>query len=120
MAAEGRASLLFGSPLRQRIQKIFRLSPNAIFGASGSVGTMQKCRDLIKNYAESLSKGLDTNTKEELRQSLLKIMKSELDRHKTPHGDNKGAPLADILICVYEPEAKYRIWHIAPDCAARA
>jgi 20S proteasome alpha/beta subunit len=33
------------------------------------------------------------------------------------HGKSEGAPLADMLIVIYEPEGRYRIWHIAPDCA---
>jgi len=118
IASDGQATALSsGGPVRQKIQKIFKLGPNIVFGASGSVGTMQKCRDIIKDYAENLSKGLDIKTREELRQRLFKVLKNEADRHKAFHGESKGAPLADILIVLCEPEEKYRIWHIAPDCA---
>jgi 20S proteasome alpha/beta subunit len=118
IASDGQATALSsGGPVRQKIQKIFKLGSNVVFGASGSVGTVQRCRDLIKNFAESLSKGLDIKTREELRQNLFQIMKNEVERHKAFHGNTKGAPLADILICTHEGDKGYRIWHIAPDCA---
>ena len=118
VASDGQATALSsGGPVRQKIQKIFQLGSNVIFGASGSVGTMQKCRDLIKGYCEELSKGLTLKVREEIRQNLFKIMKTEADRHKAFHGDTKGAPLADILIVIYEPDGRYRIWHVAPDCS---
>ena len=43
MASDGQATVFSsGGPVRQRIQKIFKLSPNIMFGATGSVGTIQK------------------------------------------------------------------------------
>ena len=42
VASDGQATALSsGGPVRQKIQKIFQLGSNVIFGASGSVGTMQ-------------------------------------------------------------------------------
>lgn len=119
MASDGQATGgSSGGPIRHRIQKIFKLTDNVIFGASGSVGTIQRSREIVQQFAQQLgTTGLDTGTKEQIRQQLFQIMKNELERHKSFHGKPEGAPLADTLICVRHQDSNCRIWHIAPDCA---
>jgi 20S proteasome alpha/beta subunit len=118
MASDGQAtSFSTGGPIRQRIQKIFKLTGDVLFGASGSVGTIQKCKEIFEQFSQQLSNTFDLNIRNQIRQSLFGIMKSELDRHKAFHDKLEGAPLADILVCVRLKDGNCKIWHIAPDCA---
>lgn len=118
VASDGQAtSGSSGGPIKRKIQKIFKLGDNVVFGASGSVGTIQKSRDIIQQFSQQLNNGLDINTREQIRQQLFQIMRSELERHKTFHGKPEGAPLSDTLICVRHNDGSCKIWHIAPDCA---
>jgi len=128
-ASDGQATAFSsGGPVRQKYQKIYKIK-NLLFGASGTIGTIQRCRECIEKYADKLSEGLDESVKEEtvngrvetisvrdkIRQLVYSVNKRELERYKAFHGDDKGAPLADILIVVCSKNGKLKIWHVAPD-----
>jgi 20S proteasome alpha/beta subunit len=130
-ASDGQAtSPSSGGPIRQRIKKIYCME-KILIGASGSVGTIQRCRDYIKVYSHVIAnQGLNATISEQLpdgkmriipirdkiRQMVFEINKDELERHKAFHGKEEGAPMADILITYYDrSEEKFRIWHVAPD-----
>lgn len=119
MASDGQATgYSTGGPIRYRIQKIFKLADCVLFSASGSVGVIQKSKEIVQRYVQQLSSsGLVNEIKEIIRQQLFQLMKSELDRHKAFHGKSEGAPLADILICIKDQDGNCKIWHISPDCA---
>jgi len=122
MASDGQATAMSsGGPVRQRIQKIFKLADNVLFGASGSIGIIQRCRDIIMKHSSELIRGLSPNTRDKIRDELLRILKGELERHKAFHGSTKGAQLADMLICTCEFGSEsvpiFRIWHICSDCS---
>lgn len=118
MASDGQATGgSSGGPIRHRIRKIFKLADNVLFGASGNVGIIQRSKEVVEQFAQQLSTdGLSARIKDQIRQQLFKIMKGELERHKSFHGKSEGAPLADTLICVWQ-DGSCKIWHIAPDCA---
>jgi len=120
MASDGQATVFStGGPVRQRIKKIFKLAENILFGASGSVGAIQRVRDIFRQYATAISQeGLYYENTVRIRREIFELMKGELDRHQAFHGRREGAPLADILVCVCElPQGKFRIWHITADCS---
>jgi len=118
MASDGQATgFSTGGPIRQKIQKIFKLTDNILFGASGSVGTVQKSKEIFERFAQQLNNKFDLDIRDQIRQSLFQIMKNEFDRHKAFHGKSEGAPLADILICIKLKNGNCKIWHITPDCA---
>ena len=130
MASDGQATAFSsGGPVRQKYQKIYKIK-NLLFGASGTIGTIQRCRECVEKYADKLSESLDQSIREEtingrvetisvrdkVRQLVYSINKRELERYKAFHDDDKGAPLADILIVLCSgEEGKLKIWHVAPD-----
>ena len=122
MASDGQATGgSAGGPIRMPIQKIFKINENVLFGAAGSIGVIQKCRDLTSSFSEKLEKNWNYEMMEELKRSLFNILKNEIDRHRvfykgTPHEDIAHAPVADILLCKFSDNQKI-IWHIAPDCS---
>jgi hypothetical protein len=107
------------------------LDEGVLLGASGTIGTIQRCRDEINKFAKELSgKGLNYTIEEKkpdgkieyikvrdkIREIIFLINKNELERHKAFYGTKKQAPLADILMVIYNFEEKnIRIWHVAPD-----
>jgi 20S proteasome alpha/beta subunit len=118
MASDGQATgYSAGGPIRHEVKKIFKIGENVIFGASGSIGTIQKSLEIIQAFSKDLSGGLTFNLKDRIRQKLFPLMKNELERHKTFHGEPDGAPIADILLCVLNQDGSCKIWHIAPDCS---
>jgi len=118
MASDGQATGgSAGGPIRHRVRKIFKIGDNVIFGASGSIGTIQKSLEMIQVFSKDLTNGLTFDLKEKIRQQLFPLMKNELERHKAFHGESDGAPVADILLCVLNKDNSCNIWHIAPDCS---
>jgi 20S proteasome alpha/beta subunit len=130
-ASDGQAtSFSSGGPIRQKYKKIYQLG-GLLVGASGSVGTIQRCRDCIKRHSEIISKeGLNyiisdvlpdgkmrsIPVRDKIRQLIFEINKDELERHKAFHGKEEGAPVADILVALYDNEEEtFRIWHVTPD-----
>ena len=130
-ASDGQAtSFSSGGPIRQKCKKIYQLG-ELLVGASGSLGTIQRCRDCVNEYAISISEnGLNHIIEEEfpggkirripirdkIRQLIFEINKDELERHEAFYGKAEGAPLADILIGLFDKKAgKFRIWHVTPD-----
>ncbi|MBT9145875.1 MAG: hypothetical protein DDT42_01752 [candidate division WS2 bacterium] len=122
MASDGQATGgSAGGPIRMPIQKIFKISENVLFGAAGSVGIIQKSREVIVSFSTQLNEDWNFNLMENVKQVLFGIYKGEIDRHKafyqgTPQQDLKFAPLADVLLCKYTSK-QLIIWHIAPDCS---
>jgi 20S proteasome alpha/beta subunit len=130
-ASDGQAtSPSSGGPIRQRYKKIYKIE-DLLFGAAGTLGTIQRCAEEIKMFGRQISEGgLNTmieertsdgkvarvSVRDKIRQLILSINMQELERHKAFHGSGEGAPLTNILIVFYDHgEKKFRIWHILPD-----
>jgi len=134
LASDGQATgISSGGPIKQRCRKIFQLPGNALLGASGTVGVIQRCRDNIAMYSQDISEhGLDhtigdieersdekvkcVTLRDKIKGLVFFINKDEQERHKAFYGDERGAPLADIILVFYDKaQEKFRIWHVAPD-----
>jgi 20S proteasome alpha/beta subunit len=130
-ASDGQAtSFSSGGPIRQKYKKIYQLE-KLLVGASGTIGTIQRCRDCIEKYAKTISDGglnslisdvlpdgrvQNILVRDKIRQLVFMINKDELERYKAFHGREEGAPLADILVALYDNEENtFRIWHVRPD-----
>jgi 20S proteasome alpha/beta subunit len=130
-ASDGQAtSPSSGGPIRQKYKKIYKLE-KLLFGAAGTIGTIQRCMEEVKKFGKLISeKGLNmiieertpegkvtfVSVRDKIRQVIFSINKQELERHKAFHGSEEGAPVANILIAFYDnEERKFKIWHILPD-----
>ena len=120
LGSDGQATTFStGGPIRRNISKIKYLGDNKLWGASGSVGMIQKIESAFTALPrEILNAPLSEN---QLRQAILTnahaIRAQELNRHRSLHGPGRDAEagVADILIV--ENLNSPRIWHINPDCA---
>lgn len=126
VASDGQATgSSAGGPIRMPVRKIFEINKHVLFGAAGSVGIIQRSRDIIQSFSEKLEKGWNYELMEEIRKGLFAIYKNEIERHRdfytdTPHEDIKNAPVADVLLCnlfIKENKPQKIIWYIAPDCS---
>ena len=121
MASDGQATVgSSGGPVRAETQKIFKINANTLFGASGSVGTIQKALRTVQSIAD-LESDWNPTIMHNVKQQLFRIYKSEIERHMAFHrtiNPNQVPPLpiADILLCKVQENGENIIWHIAPDC----
>jgi 20S proteasome alpha/beta subunit len=130
-ASDGQATTFSsGGPIRQKYKKIYKIE-HLLFGASGTIGVIQRCKEEIARFGKRISEeGLNTlveekspdgkvmyiSIRDKIRQQILLINKYERVRHKEFHGNEEEAPIANILITFYDKEEKkFRIWHILPD-----
>jgi 20S proteasome alpha/beta subunit len=128
MASDGQVTASSaGGPIRIPGQKIYQVTDNVLFGASGSLGVIQRAYQVVKSLESVLNNDWGSmEVREGVRRSLFEIYKNELDRHRefykgTPYEDIRHAPPADILLCKYregiDGTVERRIWHIAMDCS---
>lgn len=126
MASDGQATGgSVGGPVRMPIKKIYPINNHVLFGASGSIGVIQKSRAIISSLSQELDKEWDFGLMEKVRQNLFNIYKNEINRHRafyqgTPQEDIENAPIADVLLCNFIKKGNSEqkiIWHIAPDCS---
>jgi 20S proteasome alpha/beta subunit len=108
-----------GGPVRRTVSKIKYLGDYKLWGASGSVGMIQKIEAVFSSLPKEI---LNASLNEpQLRQTILQnvhaLRAHELQRHRALYGQNRDmeAGVADLLIVEYQGNA--RIWHINPDCA---
>jgi len=122
MASDGQATVnSAGGPVRLPTQKIFPIGNQLLFGASGSVGTIQRSLFIMKQLLQQFEGNIDYSVMEGVRKELFKIYKNEIDRHKqfyegTDLEDIRNAPIADVILCHSKGNNKI-IWRIAPDCS---
>ncbi|MHA1506052.1 MAG: hypothetical protein ACTSR0_02535 [Candidatus Asgardarchaeia archaeon] len=125
MASDGQAtSGSAGGPVRMPIQKIYPINKHVLFGASGSVGIIQKSKAIISSLSKELDKGWDFDLMKKVRQNLFNIYKNEIDRHMAfyqgiPKEYIRNAPTADVLLCNFIKKGNSTqkiIWHIEYDC----
>jgi len=131
LASDGQATgFSSGGPIKQKCRKVFELPGKVLIAASGTVGVIQRCRESIAMYSQDISNyGLNHIIEERIGEKVeyvalqdkIKYLVGyinigEKERHKAFYGDEKGAPLADIIIVFYDrSQHKFRIWHVAPD-----
>jgi len=127
MASDGQATGgSTGGPIRIPIQKIFKINEHVLFGAAGSVGIIQRSRDVIRFFSAKLEDEWSYELMGEIKKALFGIYKNEIDRHRafyrgTPQEDIRNAPVADVLLCNFSTkgdENQKVIWHIAHDCSS--
>jgi 20S proteasome alpha/beta subunit len=123
MASDGQATIgSSGGPVRVEAEKIFEINKNTLFGASGSVGTIQKSLQIIKNIKD-LENEWTSSMMDGVRKKLFPIYSSEVERHVTfhrplnPDGKLPPPPISDVILAKVEENGSNIIWHIAPDCS---
>lgn len=123
MASDGQATVASsGGPVRAEAEKIFKINENTLFGASGSVGTIQKSLEIIRNIKD-LGNEWTPSIMTSVRKQLFPIYNSEIERHVAfyrslnPSGQLPPPPIADVILAKVEENGKNIIWHIAPDCS---
>ena len=109
-----------GGPVRVESKKIYKINESTLFGASGSVGTIQKGLSIIQAI-EDLKSDWNVTIMQDVRKQLFPIYKSEVERHVIFHktlNPNRIPPLpiADIILTKVQEKEENIIWHIAPDC----
>ena len=128
LASDGQATgFSSGGPIKQKCKKIFKLPGNVLIAASGTIGVIQRCRESIEMYSQAISgyglnhvieeeDGEKITLRDQIKKLVFSINKDEKERHKAFYGDERGAPLADIIIAFYDKNREeFRIWHVAPD-----
>lgn len=132
LASDGQATgICSGGPIRQKCQKIYQISENFLIGASGTVGTIQRCRESISSLSEIIAKNglnaivtkttpqnkeINMEARDAIRDQISHINKREIERQKEFYGEVREPPLADIILSFYNSkEDKFRIWHVGPD-----
>jgi 20S proteasome alpha/beta subunit len=134
-ASDGQAtSFSSGGPVRQKTKKIYQIG-DILFAAAGTVGVIQRCRDMFRDVFDKFSEeiareGINAiieertpdgkvkhiSVRDKIRELVFLINKAERERHRAFYDKEEGAPVADVLIAFYDKrEEKFKIWHIAPD-----
>jgi 20S proteasome alpha/beta subunit len=121
MASDGQATITSsGGPVRVEAEKIFRVNDTTLFGASGTVGNIQKSLEIIKTIND-LEGDCNSEIMHRVKQQLFQIYHADLQRHLTFY---KGIdpsqiplpPIADVILTKIQENGEKIIWHIAPDC----
>lgn len=122
MASDGQATIgSSGGPVRVEAEKIFKINNHTLFGASGSVGTIQKSLQIIKDIKD-LKNDWTFPIMANVRKQLFPTYCSEVERHVAFHrplnqnGKLPLPPIADVILAKVEEADINIIWHIAPDC----
>ena len=122
MASDGQATVgSSGGPVRVETQKIFKINENTLFGASGSVGTIQKSLQIVSEIKD-LESDWTPSLMNNVRSKLFPLYRGEVERHIVFHrtinpNQVPPPPIADIILCKVQEDGQNMIWHIAPDCS---
>lgn len=122
MASDGQATVSSsGGPVRVEAEKIFKVNDTTLFGASGSVGNIQRSLEIIRTIKD-LEGDCNSTVMHNVIQQLFSIYYSDLQRHvtffKTINPNQiPPPPMADIILAKLQESGEKIIWHIAPDCS---
>jgi 20S proteasome alpha/beta subunit len=122
MASDGQATVgSSGGPVRVETEKIFKVNESTLFGASGSVGNIQKALEIIRSIKD-LEGDWNSTIMLNVKQQLFWIYQADLKRHvdfyKTLNPNSiPPPPIADIILTKIQEDGKKIIWHIGPDCS---
>lgn len=122
MASDGQATVgSSGGPVRVEAEKIFGVNNTTLFGASGSVGNIQRSLEIIKSIKE-LEGDWNSAVMDNVKQQLFSIYHSDLQRHITFYktinpNQIPPPPIADVILTKLQENGEKIIWHVAPDCS---
>jgi len=122
MASDGQTTIgSSGGPVRVEAEKIFSVNKTTLFGASGTVGNIQKSIDIIRNIKD-LEGDWNSAVMHNVKQQLFPIYHADLQRHvtfyKTINPDQMPPPpIADVILTKVQENGDRIIWHIVPDCS---
>ena len=102
-------------PIKHNIQKIHKIGKNTLFAASGTIGLIQKSKDIIESYSDILDGGLTKEVMGSIKNDIFLIVKEAKDKYQQYYNKAEGAPDIDILICGKDKADKLRMWHISAD-----
>jgi len=122
MASDGQATIgSSGGPVRVGAEKIFSVNKTTLFGASGTVGNIQKSLEIIRNIKD-LEGDWNSAVMHNVIRQLFPIYHADLERHvsfyKTWNPNQMPPPpIADVILTKVQENGDRIIWHIAPDCS---
>jgi 20S proteasome alpha/beta subunit len=102
-------------PIKHNIQKIHKIGKNTLFAASGTIGLIQKSKDIIESYSDILDGGLTNEVIGNIKNDVFLIVKEAKDKYQQYYNKTEGVPDIDILICGKDKTDKLRMWHISAD-----
>ncbi|MDE1825752.1 MAG: hypothetical protein KGH77_01940 [Candidatus Micrarchaeota archaeon] len=115
MASDGQATgNSAGGAIRYEMPKIHKIG-NALYGASGTIGMIQKSLDVVRSFSGELGSGITVDLRRSVRNALLDLSIEAQNTHRRYYGSTEGAPLADIFICAKDGSGEQRIWHRGKD-----
>jgi 20S proteasome alpha/beta subunit len=123
MASDGQATVVSsGGPVRVEAEKIFGVNNTTLFGASGSVGNIQRSLEIIRCIKE-LEGDWNSTVMLNVKQQLFSIYHSDLQRHITFYktinpNQIPPPPIADVILAKLQENGEKIIWHVAPDCSS--
>ncbi len=122
MASDGQATVgSSGGPVRVEAEKIFKVNGTTLFGASGSVGNIQRSLEIIRTIKD-LEGDCNSAVMHNVKQQLFPIYHADLQRHVTFYNTINPnqilpPPMADVILTKLQENGEKIIWHIAPDCS---
>jgi 20S proteasome alpha/beta subunit len=122
MASDGQATVASsGGPVRVEAEKIFKVNDTTLFGASGSVGNIQRSLEIIRTIKD-LEGDCNSAVMNNVKQQLFPIYHTDLQRHVTffktiNPNQMPPPPIADVILTKLQENGERIIWHIAPDCS---
>lgn len=122
MASDGQATVgSSGGPVRVEAEKIFEVNNTTLFGASGSVGNIQRSLEIIRSIKD-LEGDWNSAVMHNVKQQLFLIYHNDLQRHvtffKTINPNQiPPPPIADVILTKLQENGEKIIWHVAADCS---
>lgn len=122
MASDGQATVgSSGGPVRVEAEKNFSVNNTTLFGASGSVGNIQRSLEIIRTIKD-LEGDWNSAVMHNVKQQLFLIYHDDLQRHITFYktinpNQIPPPPIADVILAKLQENGEKIIWHIAPDCS---
>jgi 20S proteasome alpha/beta subunit len=122
MASDGQATVVSsGGPVRVEAEKIFQVNDTTLFGASGSVGNIQRSLEIIRTIKD-LEGDCNPLVMHNVKQQLFSIYHTDLQRHVTFYrtlnpNQIPTPPVTDMILAKLQDSGERIVWHIAPDCS---
>jgi 20S proteasome alpha/beta subunit len=116
IGSDGQASVnTSGGAIRHNIQKIYKIGKHTVFFASGTIGLIQKCLQIVNMHAEELDKGFTLGTLESIRKSMFPVVKNARDSYVQYNNKTEGSPMVDMVLCGFDKSKEPRMWHMSAD-----
>jgi 20S proteasome alpha/beta subunit len=116
IGSDGQASInTVGGAVKHQIQKIHKIGNGTIFAASGTIGLIQKCIEIVNNHSAELDLGLTYETLESIKSNIFPVVKNARDSYVQYNNTTEGIPKIDILLCGLDKEKQHKMWHMGAD-----